>query len=320
VRADRLVAVLLLLQSRRRVTAGEVAAELEVSERTARRDLEALAMAGLPVYSERGRGGGWRLLGGGRTDLSGLSAPEARALFLVAGPQARASPELKAALRKLVHALPEPFRASAESAASSVVVDPGGWGDLRRPTEPAHLGELQAATAEGEQVRIGYAGRQGAPGTRVVDPLGLVLKGTVWYLLAGTEHGMRTFRVSRVSSVEPTGQRVVRPEGFDLAAAWASVVERVDELRTPARVEVLAPASYVPALRWVFEGQCEVGEELADGRVPLVLRGHRVEAMAVRLAGFGAAVEVLSPPEAREQLARIGAELVGAYARTAPGP
>src|ERR1700737_3110891 len=116
-RADRLVATLLFLQSRGRVTAEEVAEELEVSTRTARRDLEALAQAGIPVYSQPGRGGGWSLVGGARTDLSGLTAAEARALFLVAGPAA-ATPALKAALRKLVHALPETFRADAEAAAA----------------------------------------------------------------------------------------------------------------------------------------------------------------------------------------------------------
>ncbi len=104
-RADRLVAILLLLQSRTHVTAAEVAAELEVSERTARRDLEALSMAGVPVYSRQGRNGGWQLLGGGRTDLSGLTADEARALFLVAGP-ASATPEVRTALRNLVRSLP----------------------------------------------------------------------------------------------------------------------------------------------------------------------------------------------------------------------
>src|SRR5207248_1590860 len=125
-RADRLVAILLMLQARGQVTAAEVAAELEVSERTARRDLEALGLAGLPIYSRQGRNGGWQLLGHGRTDLSGLTAPEARALFLVAGPSS-VTPEVKAALRKLVRALPETFRDSAEAAASAVVVDPAGW-------------------------------------------------------------------------------------------------------------------------------------------------------------------------------------------------
>src|SRR4029077_17641446 len=126
-RADRLVAVLMYLQTRGQVTAAEVAAELEVSERTPRRDLEALVIAGMPVYSKPGRNGGWQLIGGARTDLSGLTAAEARALFLVAGPSP-ASPELKAALRKLVRALPEPFRAEAQAASTAVVVDPNEWG------------------------------------------------------------------------------------------------------------------------------------------------------------------------------------------------
>jgi predicted DNA-binding transcriptional regulator YafY len=123
VRADRLVATLLLLQARGRVTAAEVGDELEVSVRTARRDLEALAMAGIPVYSQTGRGGGWSLVGGARTDLSGLTAAEARALFLVAGPSAAVTREAKAALRKLVRALPETFRDEAEKAAAAVVLD-----------------------------------------------------------------------------------------------------------------------------------------------------------------------------------------------------
>jgi len=313
VRADRLVAVLLLLQHRRRVTAGEIAAELEVSERTARRDLEALAMAGLPVYSERGRGGGWRLLGGGKTDLSGLSASEAQALFLVAGPQAAASPELKAALRKLVRALPEPMRERAEHAAASIVHDPGGWGRPRPAPRPAHLDALQAATGGGRQVRIAYRGRDGQESERVVDPLGLVLKGSVWYLVASTERGLRTFRVSRVGAVETTGEQVVRPEGFDLAATWAEVVERVDELRSPAEVVALVDPGFVDPLEWVFEGQVLAGEMQPDGRVRVTVRGQRVDGIVARLAGFGLRLEVLDPPEARAALAGLGRELLATY-------
>src|SRR3954468_24516200 len=132
-RADRLVAILLMLQTRGQVTAAEVAQELEVSERTARRDLDALGMAGLPIYSLQGRNGGWRLAGGGRPDLSGLTAAEARALFLVAGPSSSATPQVKAALRKLVRALPEPLRPSAEAASTAVVVDPTGWDGTAAP-------------------------------------------------------------------------------------------------------------------------------------------------------------------------------------------
>ena len=131
-RADRLVATLLLMQARGRVTAAEVAEELEVSVATARRDLEALSAAGIPVYPQPGRGGGWSLVGGARTDLSGLTAAEAQALFLLVGPAAAVAPEVKAALRKLARALPDTFRADAEAAAEAVVIDPARWGERVR--------------------------------------------------------------------------------------------------------------------------------------------------------------------------------------------
>ena len=128
-RADRLVAILLLLQARGKVTAREVADELEVSERTARRDLDALSAAGVPVYSQQGRGGGWRLLGGATTDLTGLRSPEARALMTMAAATGRGSVEFSSAMRKLMQALPEPVRLEAERALDTVVADPTSWGD-----------------------------------------------------------------------------------------------------------------------------------------------------------------------------------------------
>src|SRR3954469_12677509 len=203
VRADRLVAILLLLQARGQVTAAEVAEELEVSERTARRDLDALGVAGLPIYSRQGRNGGWQLAGGGRTDLSGLTASEARALFLVAGPSSAATPEVKAALRKLVRALPEPFRDHAEAASTAVVIDPAGWDGPARPRRtPPLLDAVQRAVVESQQVSLGYRARDGAVTSRVVHPLGLAAKGSAWYLVASTDAGLRTFRVDRMTAVE----------------------------------------------------------------------------------------------------------------------
>jgi predicted DNA-binding transcriptional regulator YafY len=178
-RADRLVAALLVLQARGRVTASELADELEISERTARRDLESLALAGIPVYSQRGRGGGWALVGGARTDLSGLTAAEARTLFLVAGPASNATPEVKAALRKLVRALPAPMRAGAQAAAAAVVLDPSSW-DRAAVSPPAHLAPLQRAVVDGVQVELGYTDRDRSDSERTVHPLGLVAKGSVW--------------------------------------------------------------------------------------------------------------------------------------------
>lgn len=313
-RADRLVAIILMLQARGQVTAAEVATELEVSERTARRDLDALGVAGLPIYSRQGRNGGWQLAGGGRTDLSGLTASEARALFLVAGPASAATPEVKAALRKLVRALPEPFRDSAEAASTAVIVDPHGWD---RPTAPRRtpplLDAVQRAVVEAQQVTLGYRARDGAETSRVVHPLGLAAKGAGWYLVAGTDAGLRTFRVDRMSSVEPTGDTVVRPEGFDLAEAWRMIADEVDRRRTPVLAHALVPSDSVWICRAVFGNRVGIGPPGADGRVEVELRGHSIRALAGEVGGLGALVEVVDPPELREALAAVGAELVALY-------
>ena len=185
-RADRLVATLLLMQARGQVTAAELAGELEVSVATARRDLEALSAAGIPVYPQPGRGGGWSLVGGARTDLSGLSATEAQALFLLVGPAAAVSDEAKAALRKLVRALPQTFRADAEAAASATLIDPARWGERDR-RRPELVDVLQAAVVRRRKVRLTYRGRARERTERLIDPWGLVDKDEIWYLIAGTE-------------------------------------------------------------------------------------------------------------------------------------
>jgi predicted DNA-binding transcriptional regulator YafY len=318
-RADRLVAILLMLQARGQVTAAEVAEELEISERTARRDLDALGVAGLPIYSRQGRNGGWQLAGGGRTDLSGLTASEARALFLVAGPSSAATPEIKAALRKLVRALPEPFRNDAEAASTAVVVDPTGWD---RPTAPRRtpplLDAVQRAVIEGRQVTLDYRARDGAVTARVIHPLGLAAKGTVWYLVAATDAGLRTFRVDRMSAVEPTGQAVVRPEGFDLAEAWRLIADEVDRRRTPVVAHGLMRSDVVWILRSIFANRVRIGPPGPDGRVEVELRGHNHRSLAAETAGLGAWLEILDPPEVRDHLAAVGAELAGLYGSRLP--
>jgi len=311
VRADRLVATLLFLQSRGRATVAQVAQELEISERTARRDLEALAIAGVPVYSQAGRGGGWSLVGGARTDLSGLTAAEARALFLVAGPEA-ATPDVKAALRKLVRALPETFRASAESARGAVIIDASDW-DRPPVGPPPHLAALQQAVVDGVQVRLHYAGRDKEPGERVVHPLGLVAKRQTWYLIADTTAGMRTFRVSRVRAVVLTDRPVVRPVGFDLAETWQSVLSTLDERRTPCKVTALADAGVVGVLRGVLGTRLTVGDAVDGGRVSIEVRGHSAPVVAAELAGWADHVEVVGPDAVRNHLAHLGALLTDRY-------
>ena len=316
-RADRLVAILLMLQTRGQVTAGEVATELEISERTARRDLDALGVAGLPVYSMQGRNGGWRLAGGGRTDLSGLTSAEAQALFLLAGPRAT-TPELRAALRKLVRALPEPFRERAEAASAAVVHDTASWSGVRaeRPA-PVHLDVVQGAVIAGRQIVIGYVARDGPATTRTVQPLGLATKSGSWYLVAETEAGRRTFRVDRIQSVEVTDEPVVRPAGFELADAWKMITTVVELVRTPIVVRALVAAQTMPWARFTFGTRLRIGMAVDDGRVEVEIRSHNELSIANELAGFGWSVEVLEPPEVRRRLAAIADELVALYAGTA---
>lgn len=343
-RADRLVAILLMLQRRDVVTAAEVADELEVSVRTARRDLEALSMAGVPVYAQRGRGGGWRLLGGGRLDLSGLTAGEARSLFVLVGGRREVTAEVRSALRKLLRALPEPLRQGAEAAAASVVVDPRGWDRGRgEPRRPDVLAELESAVIDGEQLHLGYRARSGEETERTVHPLGLAAKGRNWYLIADTDAGLRTFRADRVARADRTGEPVARPDGFDLTEEWARIVADIDRLRTPLEATGTATRTAVPYLRMVFgrrvhiaddgegrgggrEGDDDGGASSAEcsdrGGVGPGLEGHPVRvrfraanlrALANDLAGFGAWVHVEEPAELCELLAGIGAELSELY-------
>lgn len=289
-----------------------LARELEVSVRTARRDLEALAMAGIPVYSQPGRGGGWSLLGGGRTDLSGLTAAEARTLFLLAGPSAAVAPEAKSALRKLVRALPEPMRAEASAAASSMVIDTALWGQPGGDV-PAHLETLQRALVRRRQVRLRYASPRGGASERTVHPLGLVRKARRWYLVAGTEAGTRTFRVDRVSGAEMLPEPADRPADFDLERAWEAAVGRTEELRRQVSARLRAAASFLEHLRDRFGDDLSVLGEARRGVFDLALRGPDAETLADELAGWAVDIEVVGPDEVRDHLARIGRALVRRY-------
>ncbi len=315
-RADRLVATLLLMQARGRVTATELASELEVSVATARRDLEALSAAGVPVYPQPGRGGGWSLVGGARTDLSGLTSAEAQALFLVAGPATSVAPQVKSALRKLVRALPGTFRADAEAAAEAVVIDTAGWGEDTQE-RPVLVELLQEAVVRRTKVRLTYQRRGTAPNTRVVDPWGLVDKDGIWYFLAGTADGQRTFRIDRIQGAVLTGTPSARPENFELASAWDSVVTKVEQRRSLTTAVILVPARFLDVFQHQHGRHCTVLEQAGD-QVRVELTAPRPLDIARNVAGWGAMITVESPPEVREHLAEIGAELVTRYPRAAP--
>ncbi|GIF23662.1 putative DNA-binding transcriptional regulator YafY [Actinoplanes tereljensis] len=307
-RADRLLAVLLLMQARGRVTAAELATELEVSVATARRDLEALSAAGIPVYPQPGRHGGWQLVGGARTDLSGLSAPEAKALFLLAGPAAGSSPEVKAALRKLMRALPETYRTDAQAAADATVVDPARWGQ-ETPDRPAEVRRLQEAVVKRQKIKFDYKAQP-----RTADPWGLIDKGRVWYLIAGTEKGQRTFRLDRITNLTLSDQTFARPADFTLETAWDRVVETLENNRSRTWATVLIPERFLWVLQDHFGRHCHPGDQLPDGRIQARVAAPTPRDIARTLSGWGATIEVLNPPEVREELARIGTELAHLYA------
>jgi predicted DNA-binding transcriptional regulator YafY len=275
-------------------------------------------MAGVPVYSRQGRNGGWELLGGGRTDLSGLTSDEARALFLVAGP-ASATPEVRTALRKLVRALPEPMRDQAEAASSAVVVG-SGWGRPVTPTTiPACLPLVQRAVVEAVQIELDYVAGDGTPSRRVVHPLGLAAQGRVWYVMADTDAGLRTFRVDRIVEAVLTGAPVVRPEGFDLEEAWATFIRSVNERWRSTEIHALARPDGIGLLQRVLGTRLRTGPPADDGRVEVVVSGPSLRAVVGELAGFGALLEVTDPAEARTTMAAIAAELTEIYGRREPG-
>ncbi|HEX4704866.1 MAG TPA: WYL domain-containing protein [Pseudonocardiaceae bacterium] len=320
-RADRLLSLLSLLQAYGRTSARRLAAELEVSERTVYRDIEALSAAGVPVYTERGRNGGCALVPGYRTDVSGLTADEARALFTFTGRGTLADlgldGELRAALRKLLARLPEPQRPQAIRARDTVVVDPRGW--LSEAERVPWLRVLQDAVYQGKRLRIDYRG-SGTPTAvaRTVDPYGLVAKAGVWYLIAAVHGEPRLYRVVRVADAAVLDEPAVRPAELDVEALWESLRRRVEERRPGGAVSLRVQATEVDRLLRVCRSQLSLpapvpGPPVA-GWVTLELVFVAEPAAAAVLAGFGQRVEVTAPESLRTRLGDIGAALVARYA------
>ena len=329
-KSGRLLEMLLLLQARGQVTAAELARRLEVSPRTVYRDAEALSSAGVPIYAERGRAGGIRLLPGYRTDVTGLTQDEARALFVLTTGGVHEDLGLgtaaRSAILKVMRAVPEPFRPAAAATSQRILVDPAGW--MRGGDPVGQLGVLQAAVFTDRRLRLRYRGSEqrkagqleaaeaGVPAERVVDPYGLVCKGGIWYLVADAGGEPRLFRVSRVVAAEVDEAPVRRRDGVELAGLWEQLRRQVED--RPAGVAVLARVRR----EWLdifgricagnLVGSVEDAEPDGDGWVQVRLRYGGVPA-ARPLLSFGANVEVLSPPEVRADLAEQAAGVVALY-------
>jgi predicted DNA-binding transcriptional regulator YafY len=304
-RATRLVSVLLLLQTRGQLTAAEVAGQLEISVRTVHRDMESLAAAGVPVEAVRGPAGGYRLAGGYRTRLTGLTADEAEALFAAGmpGPAAELGlgGELAAARLKLLAALPSELQERASRASRLFHLDTRGW--FRAEDRVPHLPQLSAAVWRGCRVRLRY--REGrAVVQRTVDPLGLVLKGGAWYLISRRSVGMRVYRVSRIAAVRPLDELFERPDGFELTVFWEEWSRAFEQSRPTVEVTVRVSDE----VRRFLPGEPRIE---ADGRVVVsfdnLADAHR------ELLRFGADLEVLEPPELRDRVGRTSREVAALY-------
>lgn len=319
-RAGRLLSLLLLLQNRGQLTAAQLAAELEVSERTVYRDVDALGTAGIPIYADRGTGGGYRLLDGYRTRLTGLTGAEADSLLLTGLPDAAAElglgAEMAAANLKLLAALPEGLRERAERVRSRFHLDTTRWFST---TESApHLAPLATAVWEERTLDLTYRRNDGTVVERTVDPLGLILKGGVWYFIAlvhsrrpGVTHsstGPRTFRAGRIAALADTGQYFDRPADFHLDAAWRASAAQFQagmrNLRTRVRLTPrgLALIRELSSPLTTADLPPDDTPPGPDCRITAVLHMESVEHAMVEFASYGPDIEVLDPPELRERL------------------
>ncbi|WP_046472122.1 helix-turn-helix transcriptional regulator [Allosalinactinospora lopnorensis] len=309
-RAERLVALVFTLQSRRSATIPELAKALGVSERTMHRDIAALQDLGVPVWTEQGRHGGIRLVDGWRTRLDGLTSREAVALFAMGAPRALTELGLgtavSAAHAKVSATLPAPLREQAQHIAQRFHLDAPGW--FRRADDTEHLAAVARAVWEQRRVRVGYR-RSDRTVERELDPLGLVLKAGVWYLVARAEGGVRTYRVSRIAGTEELDGHFERPAGFDLAGWWRHSSAQFEKSLQRVRVRARLSPAGVRLLPSVIDTDLAVAalDEASppgpDGRREVELALEEPEIAAGQLLGLGTEVEIVGPPAVRAAFA-----------------
>ncbi|RPF37582.1 YafY family protein [Streptomyces sp. TLI_185] len=310
-KAGRLVSILLLLQTRGRMTAAQLAEELEVSVRTVYRDVEALGAAGVPLYGDAGHAGGYRLLDGYRTRLTGLTADEAEALFLAGAPGPAAElglgSVLAAAQLKVRAALPPELRAHADRISGRFHLDAPGW--YADAEEAPYLPAVADAVWNSRVLNVLY--RRWADPTDVerrLEPYGLVLKAGRWYVVAGP--GPRTFRVDRILRLATSDEEFARPDDFDLAAYWAAYQRDFhDRLYRGEALVRLAPGVRLPR---AVDSRTD-----ADGWTLATVPIESVEHAHGEFLRLGTDIEVLQPPELRERIARTVAQLAEKYGNLA---
>ena len=318
-RASRLLSIMMTLQARGRTSAEALAAELEVSVRTIYRDIDELSASGVPVYAETGRNGGFALLDGWRTRLTGLTPPEAQALFLsgLPGPASELGlgDAMAAAELKLLAALPADWQIEARRVSSRFHLDPKGW------FQPSGTGENLRAVAEAvwsdKRIAVRYESWKGIS-ERTLEPLGIVLKGGAWYAVALAGGQARTYRLDKVLSLAVLDERFTRPTEFDLAAFWLDNTARFEQEvyvgTADLRVSALGLSRLRddnPAYRAAVDGLTAPPD--ADGWTRLTIPIEEPDYASRELTRLGCELEVLAPPELRQRMSSIASKMAGMY-------
>ena len=315
-RADRLLHLVALLRAHERLSATELARRLEVTPRTVMRDVEALSAAGVPVYAERGRDGGFSLLPGFRPADGDLHMEETRALFVGGGSGVAAALGMQAdfdrALRKLAAGLPEQHAREVGELLERIVIDPGGWGRLSTQ-RTGRLETVLAGVTNAQRLRIHYRSRGAAKArTRTLDPWGLVLAGSTWYLIAAHRGSPRTYRIDRMEAVVVLEVAATRPARLDLAAVWSELrAAWQDQPTTRVEFRILRTHAELArrSLQLVLVAEPEVRDDGPD-HVRLTAQVTSVRGAVGVMLGYGNWVQALDPPELRSMMAAVAREVL----------
>lgn len=318
-RASRLLSILILLQMRGRLSAEALAQEFEVSVRTIYRDVDQLSAAGVPIYAERGRNGGFQLLDGYRTRLTGFTSAEAEALLLAgmggAAKDLGIGAEAAAAQLKLLASLPPDSGAGAQKVAQRFHLDPINWYSRAEPLEV--LPALAAAVWREKRIRVSYDSWTDRV-TRELDPLGLVLKAGIWYLVAASKGQPRTYRISNIRELEPLTTNAQRPARFDLERYWKTWSKEFEARLMRERATVRLSARGLRILRDISPAAAEAVDAAhrkvkPDGWVKAEIPIETIEYATRQLLRLGAEIEVLGPPDLRAAIAAEARAVAAKY-------
>ena len=322
-RADRLVSILLLLQNKGKMTSGELANELEVTKRTIHRDMDVLSAAGIPIVADRGKAGGWRLIEQYRTNLTGLKVNELKSLFITPSAQLLhdlgLEKEWDEARQKLLASIPGIFKKEAGMVWERIYVDTSTWRQSSQKVESFHI--LQQAIWDEKKLQMTYEKADGEVIERTVDPLGLVAKGSTWYLIAAANGKIRNYRASRIITANLSDETYTRPEGFNLAQYWKESADQFIKALPTYKVEVELSPSIVPRIKFTgrFVQLLQTHSPSEDGWIKAHLCFDTEQEASEYILGFADQIRIISPKALRKKVHQMAKAVIEMYDKTEKG-